>query len=139
MYRLGADAKEIAPDSATTAYYGQRFNFHPRFNQPLHRLVRGSGPETVYLGLVLPPAPRNLVVLMASDSVWQQVATRTVSPDGAQLALLRNPRRSEYNVRYVGESKKSGNVHVVNMLTSDSTVARSYYTAEKLFKGNLLL
>ena len=139
VYRLTGDAQEIAPDSALTAYYGRRFNFHPRFNQPLHRLVRGSGPETVFLGLVLPPAPGNLGVLTASDSVWQQVAARAVAPGAAQVALLRNPRRGEYNVRYVGKNKKSGNTHVINLLTPDSTVARSYYAAEKLFKGNLLL
>ena len=55
----------------------------------------------------------------------------------AKLALLRG-RNSEFDVRYVGRAM-SGNIHVVNLLTRDSMVARGYYEAPKFFKGNLLL
>ncbi len=136
VYRLAKGAQEVVPDKATTQFYEQRFNFHPRFNQPLHRLVRGNGPD-VYLGLVVPPGPTDLAVLIRPDSVWQAVANRT-EPQG-QLAMFRNPRRGEYNVRYAGKAVKTGNIHVINLLTTDSTLARSYYSADKLFKGNLLL
>ena len=139
VYRLGKGAQEVAPDKALTDFYEQRFNFHPRFNQPLHRLVRGNGPD-VYLGLVVPPGPADLAVLTRPDSVWQVVLASRAEPRGAgQLALLRDPRRGEYNVRYVGKAAKSGNTHVINLLTTDSTVARSYYSADKLFRGDLLL
>lgn len=139
VYRLGKTDQEVTPDPAATTFYEQRFNFHPRFNQPLHRLVRGTGPETVYLGLVMPPVPARLAALTAPDSVWQLVSERAEPHGNGRLALLKNVRRGEYNVRYVGKAAKSGNTHVINLLTADSAVARSYYVAKPLFKGNLLL
>ncbi|MBO2011360.1 hypothetical protein [Hymenobacter negativus] len=136
VYRLPKGTHEAMPDTASTAFYERRFNFHPRFNQPLHRIVAGSPTETVYLGIAMPPVPANLQVLVEPDAVWQVVGRKAL-PSAAQLALLRG-RNSEFNVRYVGKAK-SGNVHVVNLLTRDSVVARSYYDAPKPYKGNLLL
>jgi hypothetical protein len=136
VYRLPTGTREVKPDSASTAFYERRFNFHPRFNQPLHRVVAGIPAETVYLGLVMAPVPADLGVLVAPDSVWQ-VVERKALPHAGQLALLRG-RHGEFDVRYVGRAS-SGNTHVVNLLTRDSVVARSYYEAPKLFKGNLLL
>lgn len=138
VYRLADGTQEVKPDARSTAFYEQRFNFHPQVNQPLHRIVATTGgAETVYLGLALPPLPPDLAVLAASDSVWTVVQTRPL-PGKAQLALLKS-RRGEFDVRYVGASAKSGSTHVVNLLTPDSAVARSYFDAEKIFKGNLLL
>jgi hypothetical protein len=139
VYRLKPGAQEITPDKATTSFYSQRFNFHPRFNQPLHRVVRNSGTETVYLGLVMPPVPGDLTVLTLPDSVWQLVDARSASPHAGRLALLRNARRGEYNVRYVNKIAATSNVHIINLLTSDSLLAKRYYAADSLFEGNLLL
>lgn len=136
VYRLPQGTREAKPDTASTAFYERRFNFHPRFNQPLHRIVAGSPTETVYLGVAVPPVPANLQALVEPDAVWQ-VVERQALPAGAQLALLRG-RSGEFDVRYVGRAK-SGNIHIVNLLTRDSVVARSYYTAPRLYKGNLLL
>jgi hypothetical protein len=136
VYRLPKGTHEASPDTASTAFYERRFNFHPRFNQPLHRVVVGSPTETVYLGLAVPPVPANLQALVAPDSAWG-VVERKALPHAAHLALLRG-HRGEFDVRYVGRAS-SGNVHVVNLLTRDSVVARSYYEAPTLFKGNLLL
>ncbi|WP_046244614.1 hypothetical protein [Hymenobacter terrenus] len=136
VYKLPDGTREEKPNKETTASYERRFNFHPRFNQPLHRIVAGKDAETVYLGLAMPPVPANLQALVEPDSVWQVVERRAL-PGEAQLALLRG-HRGEFNVRYVGRAT-SGNTHVVNLLTRDSVVARSYYMAPKLFKGNLLL
>ena len=137
VYKLTGGAREQTPDKSATQFYEQRFNFHPRFNQPLHRIVAGEGAETVYLGIVVPPVPNNLGVLTQSDSVWTLVQEKTLTGK-ARLALLKN-QRGEYDVRYVGASSKSNNTHVINLFTKDSVTARSYYDASKLFKGNLLL
>lgn len=136
VYRLPKGTHEAKPDIASTAFYEQRFNFHPRFNQPLHRIVAGNPTETVYLGVAVPPVPANLQALVEPDAVWQ-LAARKMLPGAAQLALLRG-HNGEFDVRYVGRAT-SGNVHIVNLLTRDSVVARNYYEASKLFKGDLLL
>ena len=137
VYKLMDGAREQTPDKNATQFYEQRFNFHPRFNQPLHRIVAGQGAETVYLGIVAPPVPNNLGVLIQSDSVWSLLHEKKLT-EKARLALLKN-RRGEYDVRYIGESSKTNNTHVINLLTKDSVTARSYYDADNLFKGNLLL
>lgn len=137
VYKLTGGAREQTPNKSTTQFYERRFNFHPRFNQPLHRIVAGQGAETVYLGIVVPPVPNDLGVLIQSDSVWSLLQENHLTGK-ARLALLKS-KRGEYDVRYIGASSQSKNTHVINLLTEDSITARSYYDASKLFKGNLLL
>jgi len=136
VYKLVPGTREVAPDAPTTKLYEGMFNFHPAYNQPLHRLVVG-GNQTVYLGLVLPPLPAKLDELMVTDSAWTLVQSRPVGK-GALLGLLKG-RTGAYDVRYLGASVKSQMTHVINVYTQDSALAQSYYHAEPLLKGNLLL
>ena len=136
VYRLTPETKELAPDQTTSKQYDASFNFHPNYNQPLHRIVAG-GLQTVFLGIVVPPAPKDLAELTATDAQWTRMEVKAL-PKNAVMALLKDGRGA-YDVRYLGLSAKSGQIHLVNLVTQDSILARSYYDADTLFKGNLLL
>ena len=138
VYQLTDSTRELVPDETATAFYQRRFNFHPRYNQPLHRIVSSRSTDKVYLGLVLPPLPPDLATLTESDSVWELVERRAL-PKHAVLAWLRSKRGREWNVRYLGASAKSKNTHVIQLLTTDSLTARRGYFAPKPFDGHILL
>jgi hypothetical protein len=139
VYQLSDNAKELLPDKFSTTFYQDRFNFHPQYNQPLHRIVAvGNSTDKVYLGVVLPPLPADLSVLTESDSIWQLIERRAL-PNHSILARLRSKKGAEFDVRYLGASAKSQNTHVVNYLTADSATAQRIYLADKPFEGKLLL
>ena len=138
VYQLTDSTRELVPDDSGTAFYQRRFNFHPDFNQPLHRIVSSRSTDKVYLGLVLPPLPADLATLTGSDSVWELIERREL-PRRAVVAWLRSRHRPEWNVRYLSASAKTHNTHVINLLTADSATAHRAYLAPKPFGGQLLL
>lgn len=135
VYSLAPGDKVLAPEPASTQYYERLFNHHPQYNQPLHRIVK-STTQTVYLGIVVPPLPPSPADLLASDSIWQQKAMRKV---GAAYAGFLQDGQGQYNVRYLAMSGKTKFLHVINLLTADSALARRQYEATPPLQGHVLL
>jgi hypothetical protein len=135
VYQLSAETREVAPTPAAIKEYETKFNYYSQYNVPLHRVVMGKG-QTVYLGLIVPPFPPTLSYFLASDSVWTQLESKKVGEGG--MAFMKYALGG-YNVRYVFASKKTAQTHAINLFTADSATARSYYDAEKPYKGALLL
>jgi len=134
IYQLRPGYKEVIPNAMAVKRYQALFNYYSQYNVPLHRVVLGDT-ANIYLGLIVEPIPASLSVFAQSDSVWTRIVGRTYSK--GEIALLKHAKAG-YNVRYIAPSTLTKQVHAVNLLTKDSSLAARYYNHDPIFYGNIL-
>jgi hypothetical protein len=135
IYSLEPGARIVIPAQAAVNEYEKKFNYYKQYNVPLHRIIINSN-STLYFGLVVEPMPAQLTDLIQPDSLWSVIATK--SDKHGYWGFLKYAKGG-YNVRCLTHSNKTKQVHAINLFTTDSAVAISYYTDTNGFRRNLHL